>query len=147
MSQTSKNQTMIFHFKPNILPGAFTFYFGPYDEDEIRAAYEAAGFEDLNRQLYRPAPHLAGMASYPEPAAPVLWMERTPHSPVEIGTLVHELSHIVLRYLDDVGMRHDDHTTEVFSYLMDALTSAVLERVWHGNLRDGTYDIKQSKIE
>lgn len=131
---------MIFHFKPNVFPNAFTFHFGPFDHGALLAAYRKAGYDDPHGLLAPPVAHYSGMAMYPDPAAPVLWMESVPHSPKEIGTLVHELSHVVLRYVNDLGMDHGRATTEVYAYLLDALTTAVLEKVWHGINRPGIYE-------
>jgi hypothetical protein len=64
-------------------------------------------------------------------------MKSIPHTPYEIGNLVHEIHHAVQRWTKHLGIYTSDESEEIFAYTEGTLTKMVLDYVWHGTLADG----------
>lgn len=129
-----------FTIKPSLFSGRFFFYFGPWDRPEaIRDWYLAHGLKDQHDRLkdwkedgYDDAEMYGGKVCNPYPANPVLMMQVIPHTPHEIGNLVHEIHHMVQRWTYDIGIYTDRNSEEVFAYVEGNLVEMVLDYLWHG---------------
>jgi len=130
-----------FRFRPNILPGTFSFLIGNYDAAEARAYLDCYGIKDTGNNVRdNPIGECYARCYYPEEGYPVVWLSKAPHSPEDIGSMVHELEHAVMFQLNWLGITHNRETTEVYAYLLDRLTTGVLDIVWNQQFREGWTD-------
>lgn len=136
---------VFFTIKPNLFGGRFFFYFGPLDRmAELRTWYEAHGIADVHHRIRdfetdgRPDTEtFSGMVFDPFPAHPLLVLPCIPHTPEEIGNLVHEIHHAVQRWTEAIGIFTTRDSEEVFAYVEGELTRHVLEYLWHGTVAAG----------
>jgi len=128
-----------FAFKPNIFPGVLTFFIGEWDRDQAMAHLRFQDIADTGDHIYSDPPSEGCMARcyYPEVGFPIMWLREPPHTPYQIGSMVHEIEHALMFYLNWLGLEHCRETTEIYAYMMDRITTGVLELVWHKNLCDG----------
>ena len=127
-----------FAFKPNTLPGVFTFFVGEWNTAEAVEHLKFQGIIDTNNTVADTS--LDGCCArcyYPEEGYPLIWLSEPPHTPLDIGSMVHELEHALMYHLNWLGIEHGGKTTEVYAYMMDRLTTGVLELIWHDKLCDG----------
>lgn len=63
----------------------------------------------------------------------LVWMPRFEWYNEQISTLVHELFHLVMRVLEDRGIRYSPENQEPFAYYLGAITFAFCEVLapWH----------------
>ena len=70
-----------------------------------------------------------GMTYLRSGMAPIVWMPRPPRTPNELGTLSHELMHVVAAMLVGKGMGLTNASDEAFAYAMGYAVRRVLEQV------------------
>lgn len=130
-----------FTIKPNLFAGRFFFYFGPWDRWEaLRDWYLAHGLTDIQNRIkdFHPettlssSDHYDGQVIDPCPGFPLVMMKRVPHTPEEIGSLVHEIHHAVQRWTTGIGIWTSRESEEVFAYTEGNLVNLVLDLLWHG---------------
>ncbi len=134
-----------FSIKPNLMAGRFFFYFGPWDRfEDLKTWYLAHGTTDFHNRIkdhcrdgVSDAEHFDGMVYDPCPGHPLLVMKVIPHTPKEIGYLVHEIHHAVQRWTESLGIYTSRDSEEVFAYTEGELLKIVLDYLWHGTLADG----------
>lgn len=134
-----------FTFKPNLLGGRFFFYFGPWDRmEELRNWYLSHNLTDHHHRIkdhrrdgQPDSEHFDGQVIDPCPGFPLLLLQGVPHTPKEIGNLVHEIHHAVQRWTESLGIYTSRDSEEVFAYTEGQLTDAVLDYLWHGTTVDG----------
>lgn len=59
----------------------------------------------------------------------IVWMPSVPRTPEEVGTLTHELLHVVRRLLGLVGIPLNEDTDEAYCYLFGYLVKEVLGNI------------------
>ena len=134
-----------FTIKPNVMGGRFFFYFGPWDRMEaLRDWYLSYNLTDMHGRIKDH--HVNGMPDCerydgcvfdPCPGFPLLSMQAVPHTPKEIGNLVHEIHHAVQRWTESLGIFTARESEEVFAYVEGLLTDQVLDYLWHGVVSPG----------
>ncbi len=132
-----------FTFKPNCFSGRFFFYFGDVtDWKLVKDWYCSHDLEDKNNRIEIALGkdgfyEYDGMVIDPSPAHPLLVMRSIPHSPHEIGNLVHEIHHAVQRWTFDLDIYTSRDSEEIFAYVEGNLVEAVLELLWHNVEQQG----------
>ncbi len=136
----STAEARFFSIKPNLLGGRFLFYFGPWDRmAELKAWYLSYGLEDPHDRIkdhctngLPDAERYDGQVFDPYPGHPLLCLKGVPHTPKEIGILVHEIHHAVQRWTEGLGIFTNRNSEEIFAYVEGLLADAVLDYLWHG---------------
>jgi hypothetical protein len=62
-------------------------------------------------------------------ADPIIWLPRRPRTPKDIGTLAHEVLHVLTAFLvESVGLQLNYETDEAFCYPLGYAIETILER-------------------
>ena len=70
---------------------------------------------------------VAGQCWFEEERPPILWIKRFPKSPREVGTLVHEVTHISTYIMKNAGIPIDrECTDEVLAHLVGYITQQII---------------------
>lgn len=146
MNEPDPDNACFFTVKPTLFSGKFFFYFGPWDRwPALREWYLAHGLTDVHDRIkdYHPdstvssSDHYDGQVINPCPGFPIVMMKAIPHTPHEIGSLVHEIHHAVQRWTEGIGIFTARESEEVFAYVEGNLTAVVLDYIWHGTVAAG----------
>lgn len=111
--------------------GTFDFIFwcvvGPYEDlaDYVKHRHKS------DPSWIRGAPAPRGCYFTTSEYAPIIWIPRTPRTPREIGTLAHEVLHIVQITLDRCGIHFGDDTIECYTHMLSYGVTTVLEELRH----------------
>lgn len=126
-------------FKPNIFPGVFVFCVGVWDSGQLVEFLHDNEIADTGNHVAGDPPpdECNARCYYPEVGFPVVWIRHNPKTPAKIGSLVHEIEHALMFYLNWLGIEHGRPTTEVYAYMMDRILTGVLEYLWHKNKLPG----------
>jgi hypothetical protein len=136
----SDDDPRFFTLKPNVFGGRFFFYFGPFDRwGKVKDWYLSYGLTDIHDRIkdhsvggLPDAERYDGMVFDPCPGFPLLALQKVPHTPKEIGNLVHEIHHAVQRWTEALGIFTNRDSEEIFAYSEGLLVDAVLDYLWHG---------------
>lgn len=116
-----------YSFKTELFPLEFHLLFGDYDADFVDEYLTDNRIE--TRPEHDVSKHLAYQCwlGYGDC---LIWCERTPNNPKEIGIFVHELIHAILDAGRVLGFNPGPDGEEFFAYLAGWLTEKTLDALW-----------------
>jgi len=85
------------------------------------------------RDVVVDVPDAKGICYVFDKYAPILWIPRNPKTPEELGTLAHEVVHIMSHFSVWIGTKINPETDELFAHFTSYLISQFLTDIKHDN--------------